>query len=141
ESLLASDAFFPFSDNIDIANEYGIKKIIQPGGSKKDQEVIEQINKSGAQLHIVAMGSPKQEEWILKYRNQLNPVFCQGVGGTFDVASGRVKWAPVFFRKTGTEWLFRLISEPKRLKRQLVLPKFLFCVLHEKFTASKKAQA
>ena len=57
--------------------------------------------------------------------------FCMGVGGSFDVVSGSIKRAPAAFRKTGTEWLFRLLAQPSRLQRQLVLPIFAFDVLKE----------
>lgn len=91
--------------------------------------IVEEVNNSGADILFVAMGSPKQEQWISDNRARLNATFCMGVGGTFDVVSGRVKWAPAVCRKTGTEWLYRLLSEPKRWRRQLALPKFLVLLL------------
>lgn len=101
----------------------------QDGYFDNDSEVIRQINDSRADMLFVAMGSPRQEEWIAQHRDAIDAPYCMGVGGTFDVVSGRVKWAPAIFRKTGTEFLYRLIKEPKRWKRQLVLPKFAFIVL------------
>lgn len=95
-------------------------------------EVVEQINASGADIVFVAMGSPKQELWIHENRADIEAPFCMGVGGTFDVVSGKVKWAPPVFRKSGTEWLYRLICEPKRWRRQMVLPKFAMKVCFEK---------
>ncbi len=92
-------------------------------------ELIDRINKSGAEILFLALGSPKQELWIATHRDQLNTVrVCQGIGGTLDVLAGTVKRAPEFYCKTGTEWLYRLLSEPTRLKRQLSLPKFAFQV-------------
>jgi N-acetylglucosaminyldiphosphoundecaprenol N-acetyl-beta-D-mannosaminyltransferase len=96
------------------------------------ETVIREVNDSGADILFVAMGSPKQESWIAENRDMINASFCMGVGGTFDVVSGKVKWAPAFFRKTGTEWLYRLLSEPKRWRRQLALPKFLWLLLKYK---------
>jgi N-acetylglucosaminyldiphosphoundecaprenol N-acetyl-beta-D-mannosaminyltransferase len=64
-----------------------------------------------------------------------------GVGGTFDVASGRVKWAPAFFRKTGTEWLYRLMCEPRRLGRQMVLPLFMLQVIKAKLFGRSAKEA
>lgn len=55
-----------------------------------------------------------------------------GQGGTFDYEAGRIKRAPVFIQKMGMEWLWRLIREPKRIKRQLVLPIYLFKVIFAK---------
>ena len=104
----------------------------QDGYFKDSQAVVQKINDSGADLLFVAMGSPKQEFWIAEHRETITAPFCMGVGGTFDVISGCVKWAPKIFRKTGTEFLYRLITNPKRWRRQLVLPKFVLMVLKEK---------
>ena len=102
------------------------------GYFEDSEEVIRAVNDSGADILFVAMGSPKQESWIAENRNKINAPFCMGVGGTFDVVSGKVKWAPAIFRKTGTEWLYRLLSEPKRWRRQLTLPKFLWLLFKYK---------
>lgn len=107
------------------------------GYFKDSQDVIRQINDSGAVIVFVAMGSPKQELWIAENRDAINASFCMGVGGTFDVVSGKVEWAPPFFRATGTEWLYRLVREPKRWRRQLVLPKFAWAVLKRKFAGGE----
>ncbi len=105
----------------------------QDGYFKDSDQVVEAINASGAQLVFVAMGSPKQEIWITENRDKLNAPFCMGVGGTFDVVCGKVEWAPEFYRKTGTEWLYRLVKEPKRWRRQTALPKFVWLMLKYKF--------
>ncbi|MBA9027825.1 MULTISPECIES: WecB/TagA/CpsF family glycosyltransferase [Bacillaceae] len=94
--------------------------------------VLDKINQAQADLLFVAMGSPKQELWIKENMNKTNVRVFQGVGGSFDVFAGQVKRAPLFFRKFGIEWLYRLLKEPKRLKRQLALPKFLMRVLFSK---------
>ena len=109
----------------------------QDGYFKDDQQVVKQINDSGADMLFVAMGTPSQEKWIAKYRAAINAPYCMGVGGTLDVVSGRVKWAPKVFRMTGTEFLYRLISEPKRWKRQLVLPKFALMVLKARILSAR----
>ena len=103
-------------------------------GYEQDEEaLIQRINDSGARILFVALGSPKQELWIRRNMGRLrNVLVFQGVGGSFDVFSGTVKRAPSFFRKTGTEWFYRLLSDPKRLKRQLNLPRFLIRVLTDK---------
>ncbi|MBN1126153.1 MAG: WecB/TagA/CpsF family glycosyltransferase [Sedimentisphaerales bacterium] len=110
----------------------------QDGYFKDDSEVVRIINKSGADMLFVAMGSPCQEKWINRHRSQINAPYCMGVGGTFDVVSGFVKWAPKIFRATGTEWFYRLCTEPKRFKRQLVLPKFALMVLFAKLTGRRR---
>ena len=109
----------------------------QDGYFKDDQQVVKQINDSGADMLFVALGTPRQEKWIALHRDAINAPYCMGVGGTFDIVSGRVEWAPKFFRKTGTEFLYRLICEPKRIKRQMVLPKFAFLVLKARLTGRK----
>jgi N-acetylglucosaminyldiphosphoundecaprenol N-acetyl-beta-D-mannosaminyltransferase len=85
---------------------------------------------------FVAFGFPKQEEWIASNLDRL-PVRCaMGVGGAFDYISGQVSRAPLFIRFLGFEWLYRLIKEPWRWKRQLALIVFIWLVLKERFTAS-----
>ena len=99
----------------------------------ESESVVQEINASGADMLFVALGSPKQERWIARYRSMLETPFCMGVGGSFDVLSGRVKRAPRVFRRTGTEWLYRLAREPWRWRRQTALIGFALSVLREKF--------
>lgn len=83
----------------------------------QENEIIEDLAKKNPRFVLVALGAPKQEIFISKCREKMpNTVFI-GVGGTFDVWAGAVKRAPEFFQITGTEWLFRLFSQPKRFKR------------------------
>ncbi len=82
---------------------------------------------------FVAFGFPKQEEWIAKNLDSL-PVTCaMGVGGTFDYISGKIPRAPKVVRSAGMEWAFRLIRQPWRIKRQLVLPQFVWEVIRARF--------
>lgn len=92
-------------------------------------DIIDQINKSGADVLFVCLGAPKQELWISANKDKLNVKASLGVGGTLDVLAGNVKLAPDFFRNHGLEWLYRLYKEPKRFKRMLRLPKFILYVL------------
>lgn len=94
-----------------------------------DQGLVDEINSTDAQLVFIAMGSPRQEEWIVRYRNRLKAPFLMGVGGSFDVVSGQVRHAPKIFQKLGLEWLFRLVMQPSRIKRQLALPRFLLLMM------------
>jgi N-acetylglucosaminyldiphosphoundecaprenol N-acetyl-beta-D-mannosaminyltransferase len=94
--------------------------------------LIDEINASGAQILFIALGSPRQELWMEKYLPQLNIKVCQGVGGTFDVIAGKVKRAPLIFRKMQLEWFYRLASQPKRLLRQTALPKFVVQVFKKR---------
>lgn len=95
------------------------------GYVKDTQQIVTAINEAQPHILFVALGSPKQELFIKNNMEQLNVNVFQGVGGSFDVFSGHVKRAPKLFQKTGTEWLFRLIKQPSRIKRQLALPMFL----------------
>ncbi len=109
----------------------------QHGYFENSSQVIKQINASKADLLFVAMGSPKQEYWISHNREALDVPFCMGVGGTFDVASGNLTRAPKIFQKTGTEFLFQLITEPlKRWPRQKVYFPFMLKVIGKKFFGS-----
>ncbi len=96
-------------------------------------KLIEQINASGAQILFLALGSPRQENWFAKYADQLHSVrVCQGIGGTLDTIAGTVKRAPKFWCNLNLEWFYRLVSEPKRIARQRVLPIFAFQVFRRK---------
>ena len=88
--------------------------------------LVERINASGAKILFLALGSPRQEDWMLEHLPALNVRLCQGVGGTFDVLSGKVNRAPPVFLKLNLEWLYRLLTNPRRLTRQTALPRFFF---------------
>ncbi|MCD5324100.1 MULTISPECIES: WecB/TagA/CpsF family glycosyltransferase [Pontibacillus] len=102
-------------------------------GYVQDQEaLIQQIQESKADVMFIALGSPKQELWIRENKDRLPVKVFQGVGGSFDVYAGHVKRAPAPFRKVGMEWFYRLATDPKRFKRQLALPKFLWKIVTKK---------
>lgn len=104
----------------------GINVVGTQDGYEKNNDVVRaKINEAKPDLLFVAMGSPRQENWINDNRETLHPTIYQGVGGSFDVLAGNVKRAPEFYQKAGLEWLYRLMKEPSRLKRQMALPKFL----------------
>lgn len=101
-------------------------------GYLRDEEMprlIEHINLSAPDLLFVALGSPRQEQWIARYLPQLRVKICQGVGGTFDVLAGVIKRAPLAWRSANVEWLYRLLAEPSRWRRQVALPSFAYHVL------------
>ena len=95
---------------------------------KDEAEIVRELNDSGADLLLAALGVPKQEKWLAKYMNELNIGAAIGVGGTFDVMSGTVKRAPRWMQKAKLEWLFRGMLQPKRAGRLLALPKFVLKV-------------
>lgn len=86
-----------------------------------EQAVVEQIKASGARLLFVAITSPKKENFINRWKDELGVDFVMGVGGTFDVVAGKVNRAPLWMQKYGLEWFYRVIQEPGRMwKRYLV---------------------
>ena len=98
-------------------------------------EMVQSIKSSGADILFVAITSPKKENFIDRWKDELGVKFVMGVGGTFDVVSGRVKRAPLWMQNSGLEWLFRVIQEPRRMwKRYLVTnTKFAILLVKEKF--------
>ena len=104
------------------------------GYFEKDSEdkVINEINKLKPNVLFVAMGAPIQEKWIYKNRNKLKVDVATGQGGTFDYEAGNIKRAPVIIQKIGIEWLWRLILQPSRIGRMLVLPQYLIKILFTK---------
>ncbi|MBM7577886.1 WecB/TagA/CpsF family glycosyltransferase [Jeotgalibacillus terrae] len=139
ESVKRNKSVFLFGAKPGIAEEAqaslerlypGIRVAGTLNGYEKDPDVIRQtINDAKPDILFVAMGSPAQEYFIVNNMSELHPHIFQGVGGSFDVLSGRIKRAPQAFQRLGLEWFYRLLKEPKRIKRQLILPKFLISVL------------
>lgn len=104
------------------------------GFFEKDSEekVIEEINSLKPNVLFVAMGAPRQEKWIYENKDKLKVDIATGQGGTFDYEAGTIKRAPVWMQKCGIEWLWRLIKEPKRIKRMVVLPIYLLKIIFTK---------
>lgn len=93
--------------------------------SLSENDVVKKINQAKPDFLFVALGFPKQEEWLARNIPRLDVSVFQDVGGSFDVLSGHVKRAPQFFIDTHLEWLYRSLSDPKRFKRILQLPLFV----------------
>lgn len=102
-----------------------------------EETVVREIAKSGANMLFVAITSPRKEQFIHKWRDELGVSFAMGVGGTFDVVAGKVRRAPVWMQKAGLEWLFRLIQEPHRMWRRYLVTnaKFAKLILQERWGA------
>ncbi|MBC9825890.1 WecB/TagA/CpsF family glycosyltransferase [Carnobacterium inhibens] len=97
-----------------------------------DSSIIEAVQATQPDMVFVALGFPKQEQWIHQYMTTASKGLLMGVGGSFDVLSGKSKRAPKLFIDLNIEWLYRLIKQPTRLKRMMVLPQFLLEVKREK---------
>lgn len=98
---------------------------------KESTTIVEKINKSEADIVLVAFGAPRQEKWITNHKQELKPNILLGVGGLFDFYSGNTKRAPRWLREIGLEWAYRLLQEPGRMWRRYVIgnPLFLLRVL------------
>lgn len=102
------------------------------GFEKKEEEckeLIQIVNNSGANVLLVGVGAPKQEKWIMKYRNRMpNVDIFMALGATIDFEAGTLKRAPILWQKIGMEWLYRCLKEPKRLfKRYFIDDMKFFC--------------
>ena len=103
-----------------------------------DAEIVREIEERSPDILAVCLGSPKQELWMAARRG-LNAGVMLGLGGALDVLSSRVRRAPASWRDRGLEWLWRLVRDPRRLKRQIRLPAFLRAVRRQRKAEWKKA--
>ncbi len=95
-------------------------------------EIAARIRSAGATVLLVAYGAPKQDKWIARNLERTGVSVAMGIGGSLDFIVGTQKRAPRWMQRVGLEWLYRLIREPWRWRRQLALPKFVWAVLFVK---------
>jgi N-acetylglucosaminyldiphosphoundecaprenol N-acetyl-beta-D-mannosaminyltransferase len=95
----------------------------------EDDEIVRTINDSNADIVWVGLSTPKQERWMAAHRPLLNTPALLGVGAAFDMQAGNVLRAPKFIRRTGFEWAYRLMVEPRRLWRRYLLNNPAFVVM------------
>lgn len=113
----------------------GIKIVGTRNGffSEADEpEIIAEIKAARPDILLAALGVPKQEKWLYKYRQELQVPVAIGVGGTLDVMAGVMQRAPLWMQKAKLEWLFRGLKQPSRAGRLLALPKFVMKVMASK---------
>lgn len=104
---------------------------------KADEEpaVVQQIKAAQADLLFVAISSPKKEQFLGQYQAEMKIPFAMGVGGTFDVAVGKVKRAPLWMQNNGLEWFYRFLQEPRRMfKRYFIDDMAFFWLLAKEVT-------
>jgi N-acetylglucosaminyldiphosphoundecaprenol N-acetyl-beta-D-mannosaminyltransferase len=94
-----------------------------------EDAIVERVNAAGADILLVAYGAPAQDKWIARNAPRLNVRVAMGIGGTLDYLAGEVPLAPQPIRDAGFEWLYRLVKQPRRLRRQVKLPAFVLAVL------------
>lgn len=82
---------------------------------QEDKDIVDMINSSNTDIVWIGLGAPKQEKWMAEHLGHINATAMVGVGAAFDFHSGNVKWAPNWVRQVGLEWLYRTISEPRRI--------------------------
>lgn len=101
-------------------------------GHQEEIALIDNINNANPDIIFVGLGFPGQEKWINANRNKISGKLIIGNGGVIDILAGNSKRAPDIFINLGLEWFYRLLKEPSRIKRQIVLPKFMLKVLFSK---------
>jgi N-acetylglucosaminyldiphosphoundecaprenol N-acetyl-beta-D-mannosaminyltransferase len=104
---------------------------------EEEAGVVEQIREARADLLFVAISSPKKEHFLGQYQAHMKIPFAMGVGGTFDVAVGRVKRAPLWMQKSGLEWFYRFLQEPRRMFRRYFIEDMAFVWLFLKEAARR----
>ena len=111
-----------------IINKYkGLKIVGRHNGFFKPEEseaIIKDISACAPDILVVALGAPRSEKWVYENKNKLGAKMAIGVGGSLDVIAGKVKRSPEIWIKLNIEWLYRLLKQPSRFKRQLALPVF-----------------
>ena len=95
-------------------------------GKDAEAGVVRQVRDSRADLLFVAISSPKKEQFLGLYQAEMRIPFAMGVGGSFDVAIGRVKRAPAWMQMAGLEWFFRFLQEPRRMFRRYFIDDMAF---------------
>ena len=97
---------------------------------EEDEEIVQSINNSGAEILFVGLGCPKQERWMAAHKGRVTMPML-GVGAAFDFLAGTKPWAPKWIQEAGLEWLFRFFCEPKRLFVRYMKhnPRFIFLFL------------
>jgi N-acetylglucosaminyldiphosphoundecaprenol N-acetyl-beta-D-mannosaminyltransferase len=95
-------------------------------GEIEEAMVVEQIRDARPDILFVAINSPKKEQFLGRWQAEMKIPFAMGVGGTFDVAIGLVKRAPVWMQKAGLEWFYRFLQEPRRMFRRYFIDDMAF---------------
>jgi N-acetylglucosaminyldiphosphoundecaprenol N-acetyl-beta-D-mannosaminyltransferase len=109
-------------------------------GEAEEALVAEQVRASGADLLFVAIGSPMKEEFLGRWQATMRIPFAMGVGGSFDVAVGRVKRAPRWMQRAGLEWFYRFLQEPRRMFHRYFIEDMAFIRLLVREAAQRRKQ-
>lgn len=107
------------------------------GYFKDNERIVELINAARPQALLVALGFPRQEEWIAESMPRLKVNVAVAEGGSFSFISGATARAPRWLRRLGLEWMFRLLRQPWRLRRQMAIPRFVWLVIRERLRVAR----
>jgi N-acetylglucosaminyldiphosphoundecaprenol N-acetyl-beta-D-mannosaminyltransferase len=109
-------------------------------GISEEPMLVEEINNTNTHILFLGMPTPKKELFMENYKDKLIFNYSLGVGGLFDIFSGKTKRAPKWMQKHGFEWFYRLIQEPRRMWKRYLFgnSKFIYLVLKEKFSRPKQ---
>lgn len=93
---------------------------------EEEVHVVRQITEARPDILFVAISSPRKEQFLGRYQADMRVPFAMGVGGTFDVAAGMVKRAPAWMQRSGLEWFYRFLQEPRRMFRRYFVEDMAF---------------
>ena len=127
-----ADCYHRKYPEISFLGEEGFEDVRNPSKEEIDH-IFEVIADYKPQIVFSAFGSPDQEKFFSRHKREFAGIICMGVGGGFDFAVGNISRAPVLMRKIGFEWLFRLVREPWRWRRQLRIWQFVWQVFLQKY--------
>lgn len=106
--------------------------------TEEDLADIRRINESVAHIVLVGRGCPRQERWVAHHRGKVQAVMM-AVGAAFDFIAGTVKQAPVWMQRSGLEWFFRLVQEPRRLWKRYLISNSYFIYVFLKYKIRKQS--
>ena len=118
---------------ISFHGEEGFQDVHNPKKSEIDH-IFKVIADYKPQIVFAAFGSPEQEKFFARHKREFKGIICMGVGGGFDFATGKIPRAPVLMRNIGLEWVYRLIVQPWRWRRQMRLIEYIIAVFRAKMT-------
>jgi N-acetylglucosaminyldiphosphoundecaprenol N-acetyl-beta-D-mannosaminyltransferase len=106
---------------------------------EENQKMIDAVNAAKPDVLLVSLTAPKQDIWIAENIHALNATLCVGIGGAFEVMAGLVKRSPSWMQRSGLEWLYRFLQEPKRLFKRYFIeaPLFIPLVIKQKWNGPK----
>jgi N-acetylglucosaminyldiphosphoundecaprenol N-acetyl-beta-D-mannosaminyltransferase len=115
-----------------------------PAGFERDERenarIVQIVQQARPDVLFTAFGTPKQEKWLVRFRDELRVPVAMGVGSSFDYLAGRLKRAPMWMQRAGIEWTYRLMQEPRRLWKRYLLedPPFVYHVVKQRLRQSAR---